>query len=283
MRCFHERHGYEKLLIFFNGWGMDERPFHSLELGTRDVLMFYDYRTVELPANSFDIFSEYRKFELFAWSFGVFFAALLRTSLPTMERAVACAGTLWPLDRKRGIPPRSFEWTLRQADRSVAGPFYERLFSCDQDYRAYQSHPVDRSVEERVEELTAVNRHMGRSFSAEPMEAEPIESGDIISPSVSPSDWGISDHRDVSRRGPVSAAVQSHRFVWSGYDTAIIPDTDRIFPPENQRHSWACVKGTYPPLQMVELHGVGHFPFYRFQSWSELLDISIPKPHRGES
>ena len=38
----------KSLIIFFNGWGMDESVVRHLESGSYDVLMFYDYNTLEL-------------------------------------------------------------------------------------------------------------------------------------------------------------------------------------------------------------------------------------------
>ncbi len=252
MRYFHERRGHEKLLIFFNGWGMDEHPFQALELDACDMLMFYDYRTAELPACCLDIFAKYQQFELFAWSFGVFFASFLRQSLPPTQRAIACAGTLWPLDRTRGIPPRIFERTLRQAERAVAGTFYERMFTHAADYQNYLNHPVTRSVAERVEELHAVSRHLTHPL-AEPIASDIIASNDV-------------------RTAP-----------WSDYDVAMIPNADKIFPPENQMRSWECVQGKYPSLEIVKLPNVGHFPFDQFLCWSELMNISTPEHFRSRS
>ena len=248
MQYFHERHEHAKLLIFFNGWGMNEHPFRALKLDTCDMLMFYDYRTAELPACCLDIFSKYQQFELFAWSFGVFFASFLRRSLPPTQRAIACAGTLWPLDRTRGIPPRIFDRTLRQAECAVVGTFYERMFTSVTDYQNYLNHPVTRSVAERVEELHAVSSHL-----THPLFAESIVS-------------------DGVRTAP-----------WSDYDVAIIPDADKIFPPDNQMRSWEYVQEKHPSLEIVKLQNVGHFPFDWFSRWSEIMNISAHEHFRPRS
>ena len=36
-----------EVIIFFNGWGMDESVMKHLNYGSYDVLMFYDYNTLD--------------------------------------------------------------------------------------------------------------------------------------------------------------------------------------------------------------------------------------------
>ena len=36
-----------EVIIFFNGWGMDESVIKHLNYGSYDVLMFYDYNTLD--------------------------------------------------------------------------------------------------------------------------------------------------------------------------------------------------------------------------------------------
>ena len=38
------RKNNSKLIVFFNGWGMDENIVAHLEFDEYDVLMFYDYK-----------------------------------------------------------------------------------------------------------------------------------------------------------------------------------------------------------------------------------------------
>ena len=36
-----------KLILFFNGWGMDDNVVKHLDVEDYDVLMFYDYNTLD--------------------------------------------------------------------------------------------------------------------------------------------------------------------------------------------------------------------------------------------
>ena len=54
----------KKLIIFFNGWGMDEKIVSDLCAQNYDILTLFDYRTIETP--DFD-FSNYEKKYLIAW------------------------------------------------------------------------------------------------------------------------------------------------------------------------------------------------------------------------
>lgn len=50
------------------------------------------------------------------------------------------------------------------------------------------------------------------------------------------------------------------------FDKAIISISDRIFPPQNQISFWQN------ELETIIIEG-GHFPFFKFNSWGELLSV----------
>ncbi|MCA1926996.1 MAG: DUF452 family protein [Calditerrivibrio sp.] len=50
------------------------------------------------------------------------------------------------------------------------------------------------------------------------------------------------------------------------FDKAIISSSDRIFPPQNQVSFWQN------ELEKVIVDG-GHFPFFKFNSWGEILSV----------
>ena len=64
------KEGNNKLILFFNGWGMDECVVKHLNCEDYDVLMFYDYNTLDsdFDFNSLNIYTEKN---LIAWSMGV--------------------------------------------------------------------------------------------------------------------------------------------------------------------------------------------------------------------
>ena len=63
-----------ELIIFFNGWGMDESVVNHLDYENYDVLMFYDYNSLETDFN-FEKIKNYKK-HLISWSMGVMTATL---------------------------------------------------------------------------------------------------------------------------------------------------------------------------------------------------------------
>ena len=66
----------QKLIIFFNGWGMDENVVKHLSPEDFDVLMFYDYNTLEIDFD-WDLLNIYHEKNLIAWSMGVMVATLI--------------------------------------------------------------------------------------------------------------------------------------------------------------------------------------------------------------
>ena len=63
----------QKLIIFFNGWGMDENVVKHLNCEDYDVLMFYNYNTLETDFD-FKLLNIYPEKNLIAWSMGVMVA-----------------------------------------------------------------------------------------------------------------------------------------------------------------------------------------------------------------
>ena len=46
----------KKIILFFNGWGMDENVVNHLNSEDYDVLMFYDYNSLD---TDFDLLNNY--------------------------------------------------------------------------------------------------------------------------------------------------------------------------------------------------------------------------------
>ena len=59
--------GSQELVIFFNGWGMDDYIVSSLVCGDYDVVVFYDYNNLDFDVD----LSMYVKKHIVAWSMGV--------------------------------------------------------------------------------------------------------------------------------------------------------------------------------------------------------------------
>lgn len=113
-----------RLIIFFNGLGMDENAVKHLNTEDYDVVMFYDYNNLETNFD-FSVLNNYAEKNLIAWSMGVmvatnFFSTPHTYPLPQGARelsgATAINGTLTPIDTKFGINPKIYNLTIRGFD-----------------------------------------------------------------------------------------------------------------------------------------------------------------------
>lgn len=96
-----------KLIVFFNGWGMDEAVVKHLKFENFDVVMFYDYNSLDIDMHFVNKYSE--KY-LVAWSMGVMTATLFDIRY---NSKTAINGTLKPIDNKYGIPEKIYDLTIK--------------------------------------------------------------------------------------------------------------------------------------------------------------------------
>ena len=115
----------QKLIIFFNGWGMDECVVNHLLSEDYDVLMFYDYNTLETDFD-FERLNTYPQKYLVAWSMGVMIATLFDINYISKT---AINGTFKPIDNRFGIPKRIYDLTLRGFSPEGAERFIKNMFS----------------------------------------------------------------------------------------------------------------------------------------------------------
>jgi len=117
------RKNNSKLIIFFNGWGMDENVVNHLEFEDYDVLMFYDYNSLETDFE-FLLLENYSEKYLIAWSMGVMTATLFDIDY-TSKTAVN--GTLKPINDKFGIPERIYNLTVKNFTPEGAEKFIKNM------------------------------------------------------------------------------------------------------------------------------------------------------------
>lgn len=204
-----------KLIIFFAGWSFDENPFKFLACENFDVLIVYDYSTID---ENIEKFTSYKEINLIAWSMGVFVAYLLKDKLPKFNKKIAINGTPLPVNDEFGIPIKPFLLTLRHARTGLEGKFYQNIFDTKEEFEKYSTMSVNRSIENRETELKSLY--------------------------------------DKIR----SAEINYNRF----YDKALISSRDKIIPTKNQINFWQ----NNAEIEMLES---GHFPYYNFKSWNEIL------------
>ena len=116
----------QDLIIFFNGWGMNEEVVQHLDKDNQktkdfDCLHFYNYQNIQLP--NFD-FSTYQQIYLIAWSMGVYISQIL--PLPYTKKIAFC-GTGNPIDDEEGIPVKIYQLTINNFNEQTQKVFNKKI------------------------------------------------------------------------------------------------------------------------------------------------------------
>ena len=148
------RENNEKVIIFFNGWGMDENAVSDMAFGDFDVVMFYDYNNLETDFK-FDELNSYTKKYLIAWSMGVMIATNFKSKLEPLNGATAINGTLKPIDSEYGINPRIYDLTIRGFNESGREKFLRNMF----DSETKELPIINRKLENQKSELSAIKNY----------------------------------------------------------------------------------------------------------------------------
>lgn len=151
MQCqWLTKNSHNKLIIFFNGWGMDEKSIAHLNESNKDFdcLHFCDYRDQEIPDFNFSCYDE---LYLIAWSMGIYMSNCLtqKCSFP-FSRKIAFCGTGNPINAAEGIAPKIYRLTVRNFSEQS-----RRLFS---DKIGFTMNTA-RSTKSLQNELSAVALH----------------------------------------------------------------------------------------------------------------------------
>jgi len=141
----------QNLIIFFNGWGMDESVISHLEFENYDVLMLYDYNNLEINFD-FSSLNIYSGKYLIAWSMGVMIATLF-DNIEYIKK-IAINGTLKPINDKYGIPERIYNLTLKNFSPKGAEKFIKNMF-CE----TFELPVIKRDFENQKSELYALTHY----------------------------------------------------------------------------------------------------------------------------
>ena len=140
--------GNKNLIVFFNGWGMDDKIVSNLNCDNYDVLTYYDYRTFEPQ----DIdFSKYENKYLIAWSMGVYVCNIFYDLIKDFNKKIAINGTQKPIDDKYGIPIFAYNLTIDNFNETTCKKFMKKISSTVnlQDY-------CSRNLDELKQELISI-------------------------------------------------------------------------------------------------------------------------------
>ncbi len=122
----------DKIILFFNGWGMDENVVKHLDCEDYDVLMFYDYNTLDTDFD-FKLLNAYSKIYLISWSMGVMIGSIFSKILPEVSQTVAINGTLKPIDIQFGIHPKIYDLTIKGFNEKGRKRFISAMFDEPQE------------------------------------------------------------------------------------------------------------------------------------------------------
>ena len=140
-----------RLILFFCGWAMDAAPFAGLHRAGYDVVVLWDYRSFAID---WSFIAHYKEVCVVAWSFGVYAAAVTTVALENrITKRIAVNGTLYPVDRRRGIPESVFNATLESLSPRGLEKFYRRMAGGNEAFKKFALAIPERDIDELREEL----------------------------------------------------------------------------------------------------------------------------------
>ena len=154
------RESHPRLLIFFNGWGMDERLLAMIAPPEgRDLLAVCDYADLQGADAVRTAVAHYPQVDLVAWSMGVWAAATVFGSAGApFDQAVAVNGTGRPIDDEYGIPAGLFHATLDGFSERARDSFFRRMCDGRAACGEFLPHAPLRDLEDQRRELLALAR-----------------------------------------------------------------------------------------------------------------------------
>lgn len=142
----------KKLIVFFNGWGMNETPVQHLNSEDFVILMLYDYRNVDFDLKQFD-FDKYDEKYLICWSMGVYSANLFKDELKNFDKKIAINGTNKVIDDDFGIPKKIYKVTVKFLNADSLDKFIKNMFDGG---KLNPNITITRTLEELKDELISI-------------------------------------------------------------------------------------------------------------------------------
>lgn len=116
----------DKLIVFFNGWGMDENVVSHLDTDGYDVVVLYDYNDLDLNID----LGGYSEKYVVCWSMGVMIAGVneVKNIVDGAESITAVCGTPYPIHDEYGIPTKIYDLTINGFNEKSSEKFVKRMF-----------------------------------------------------------------------------------------------------------------------------------------------------------
>ena len=178
-----------KLIIFFNGWGMDEGVVKHLKFEDYDVVMFYDYNTLD---TDFVLDKKYQEVNIVAWSMGVNIAGvnikgvnIAGVNIGNISKTVVINGTFKPINEKYGISPKIYDLTISGFSESGRNKFVKNMFNGN-----IPEITFSRTLENQKSELLALKNYKS-NLEFKPTKIYISENDRIIPTKNQCAFWGI--------------------------------------------------------------------------------------------
>lgn len=178
----------DRVVVFFNGWGMDSRIISHLPVAC-DLVVCSDYRTLEIEGGEIDL-SCYQCCYVIAWSMGVWAAANTVGNWKVRpDKWIALNGTECPIDNEWGIPVQSYELTERGMDERGKEKFFSRMFVNKAQYDLFSVNKPLRPLPEQIEELRLIHKLSSEHKKCIKWDKVYISAKDLIFPASNQLAW----------------------------------------------------------------------------------------------
>lgn len=233
----------ERIILFFAGWGADRNSIAHLAGNGYDVALIYDYTYLTAEREIFSaerervltaILPQYSEVYLAAWSMGVWAATLFMDGMAVdIKQSVAICGTPLPIDDLYGIPQAVYNGTLDNLQKDL-----------DNGASAASSR-----------NMRKFNMRMCGGKEGFERYSERVPERTL--PNV------LNELRSIKENCYLCAP-----FRWS---SAIIGESDLIFPAQNQKRYWE------ENIDRKSIHCIDspHYPFFSFSGWDAIFKMHI--------
>lgn len=191
----------DKLIIFFNGWSLDENIVKHLASKEFDVLMLNDYSDLEIAQEILDEINSYEEITVIAWSFGVWACGNVINNFNNLKNVIAINGTLVPIDNNLGIPEKIFNLTLNHLSEENYVRFFKNMFANEADLSKISTRPIENKKNE-LEQIQKLSAEKNYSQNTKHFNKVFIGTNDKIITAKNQSNfWGETDARIIKIEG----------------------------------------------------------------------------------
>lgn len=142
----------KNLIVFFNGWAMNNTSLNHLKTANFDILMINDYSDFDFDFSKFQ-FNNYDKKYLICWSMGVYVVNLFCSIFNNFDKKIAINGTQKMIDDDFGIPKKVFNLTLKFLNNDNMKKFISNMFDSEVDTDFLK---LEKSIVDLKQELVSI-------------------------------------------------------------------------------------------------------------------------------